>query len=98
VEDITEHMFRSYLLQTEEGVYVDFVEVGSAADKGDLMAGDIIIQVNDKKVADLEQFKKIIENIGKPDYIMFRVLRGKDYAFALLDFTEEPAEDTKKGD
>jgi len=98
VEDITEHMFRSYLLQTEEGVYVDFVEVGSAADKGDLMAGDIIIQVNDKKVADLEQFKKIIENIGKPDYIMFRVLRGKDYAFALLDFTEEPQEDMKKSD
>lgn len=92
VEEVTEHMFRNYLLQTREGVYVRYVEVGSAADKGDLMAGDIIIQVDNTKIKNLEQFKKALEKITKPDYLMLRVLRGKDYAYALLDFTEEKIE------
>ena len=89
VEEITDHMFRNYLLQTREGVYVDYVEVGSAADKGDLMAGDIITQVDNQKVKNLDDFKMIMENAGKPEFMMMRVLRGKDYAYALLDFTEE---------
>ena len=93
VEEVTEHMFRNYLLQTREGVYVRYVEVGSAADKGDLMAGDIIIQVDDIKIKDLEQFKDVMSKIGEPDFLMLRVLRGKDYAYALLDFTQEGIED-----
>jgi serine protease Do len=89
VEEITDHMFRNYLLQTREGVYVDYVEVGSAADKGDLMAGDIITQIDNQKVKNFDDFKKIMENAGEPEFMMLRVLRGKAYAYALLDFTEE---------
>jgi len=89
VEEITEHMFRSYLLQTREGVYVKFVEVGSAGDKGDLLAGDVIVGVDDEGIKNLDDFKRVMENIGTPDFIMFRVLRGKDYAFALMDLTED---------
>lgn len=96
VEEITEHMFRSYLLQTRDGVYVRYVEVGSVADKGDLMAGDIILQVNDSKIKNLDQFKEVMGNIQEPDYLMLRLLRGKDYAYALLDFSEESVEQKAK--
>jgi S1-C subfamily serine protease len=92
VEEITEHMFRNYLLQTREGVYVEYVEVGTAADKGELMAGDVIVQVDNTKIANLDDFKKAMEQINEPKYLMFRVLRGKDYAYALLDFTENPGD------
>jgi len=66
VEEITEHMFRRYLLETREGVYVDFVEVGSAGDKADLLAGDVIIMVDDKKIKNLDDFKKAMAEVGKP--------------------------------
>ncbi|MCP4583539.1 MAG: PDZ domain-containing protein [candidate division Zixibacteria bacterium] len=88
VEEITEHMFRSYLLQSRDGVYVRYVEVGSPADKGNLYAGDVIIKVGDNEIKNLEDFKKTMQEIGEPEFLMLRVLRGKDFAFALLDFTE----------
>lgn len=86
VEEITDRMFRRYLLETKEGVYVRFVEVGSAADKGGLMAGDIITKVGNKKTRSLDDFKKAIKEADNPDFLMLRVLRGKSHAFALLDF------------
>jgi len=98
VEEITEHMFRRYLLQTREGVFVDFVEVGSPGDKADLMAGDIITMVGDKKIKNLDDFKKAMTEAGKPNFLLLRVLRGKEYAYALLDFTDiDDDSDKKKG-
>lgn len=88
VEEITDLMFRSYLLQSTEGVYVKFVEVGTPADKGGLMAGDIIVEVMGKKISTLDDFKKALAKIEKPKFILLKVLRGKDHAYALLDFTD----------
>ncbi len=96
VEEITEHMFRRYLLQTREGVFVDFVEVGSPGDKADLMAGDIITMVGDKKIKSLDDFKKAMAEAGKPNFLLLRVLRGKEYAYALLDFTDIDDDSKKK--
>jgi len=88
VEEITEHMYRRFLLETKEGVYVRFVEVGSPGDKGGLMAGDIITMIGDKKIKTLDDFKKVIKQIGKPDFLLLKVVRGKQNAFALFDFTD----------
>lgn len=96
VEEITDRMFRRYLLETKDGVYVRFVEVGSPADKGGLMAGDIITKVGDKKIMTLDDFKQTIKEIDNPDFIILRVLRGKSHAFALLDFTEEENDSTEE--
>ncbi len=89
VEEITELMFRNYLLETREGVYVKFVEVGSPGDKGGLLAGDVIVGVGNEEIKNLDDFKRVMGNIGTPKYILFRILRGKDYAFALMDLTED---------
>jgi serine protease Do len=89
VEEITDEMYRDYLLETKEGVYVRFVEVGSPADKGGLESGDIITRVGDTNIRNLAEFKKAMKAINKPDYLLLRMLRGKNYAFALLDFTEK---------
>ena len=88
VEEITEHSFRVYSLETKEGVYVNFVEVGTLGDKGNLMAGDVITMVGEKKIRNFDDFKKTMEKIDKPEFLLLRVLRGKEYAYALLDFTE----------
>jgi serine protease Do len=101
VEEITDEMYRDYLLETKEGVYVRFVEIGSPADKGGLESGDIITRVGDEVITNLADFKKTMKGISKPDYLLLRILRGKNFAFALLDFTEKEkpsAENKNKSD
>ncbi len=96
VKEITDEMFRQFLLQTREGVYVQYVEVGSAADKGGLESGDVIVAVNGEKIKNLDDFKKELKKIGKADYLLLRIMKGKDYAYALLDFTETKTDAAKK--
>jgi len=96
VKEITDEMFRQFLLQTKEGVFVQFVEVGSAGDKGGLESGDVIVAVNGEEVKNLDDFKADLRKIEKPDYLLLRIMRGKDYAYALLDFTETKPGTAKK--
>ena len=98
VEEITENMFRRYLLQTQEGVYVSFVEVGSPGDRGGLMSGDVVTAVGERKTKNLDEFKKALSEIEKPDFLLLSVLRGKERAFALLDFTEQENESSKSSE
>ena len=86
VKEITQNMFTTYLLESKDGVYVSFVEVGSVAAKADLFEGDVITAVNHKKTSDYEAFKSTMENLNKDDnFILFNVIRGKNNKFALLD-------------
>jgi serine protease Do len=87
VKEITDDMYRSYMLETREGVYVSFVDVGTVADKGDLMDGDVITAVNNRKTPDFSTFKNSINEAAGDDFILLSVLRGKERKLALLDKT-----------
>jgi serine protease Do len=43
VKEITNNVFRTYLLETKEGVFVSYVEIGGVAAKGNLYEGDTIV-------------------------------------------------------
>ncbi len=92
VKEITDNLFRNYLLETKDGVYVSYVEVGSLAGKGDLFEGDVITEVNNKKSPDFESFKKMIEGSTEDKFILFKVIRGKDNKLVLIDKSNAPAE------
>jgi serine protease Do len=99
VKEITENMYRAYLLESREGVYVSFVEVGSIAAKGDLFAGDVITAVNHKMIADFETFRNIMDGLSQDDnFILLNVIRGKNNKFALLDRSSVPADREEIGD
>lgn len=94
VKEITENMYRAYLLECREGVYVSFVEVGSIGAKADLFEGDVITAVNHKMIADFETFRKIMDGLSEDDnFILFNVIRGKNNKFALLDRSSVPADE-----
>ena len=98
VKEITENMYRAYLLESREGVYVSFVEVGSIGAKGDLFEGDVIIAVNHKMIADFETFRNIMDGLSDDDnFILFNVIRGKNNRFALLDRSRVPADKEEIG-
>ena len=92
-KEITDDMFRSLLLETNEGIYVSFVDVGTIADKGNLMDGDVITAIDKRPTPDFQTFKKIITEVGNNDYILLSVLRGKERKLALLDKSSIPSAD-----
>jgi serine protease Do len=101
VKEITDDMYRTYLLQSRDGVFVSFVDVGTVADKGDLLDGDVITAVNNRPTPDFKTFKDVMALTAKEDFILLSVLRGKEKRLALLDRTStigtDGAADTAKG-
>lgn len=98
VKEVTEDMYRSYLLESREGVYVSYVEVGNVAAKGYLKEGDVISAVNNKKVSDFKSFTSIMKNIDENEnFILFNVVRGKSNRFVLLDKSSVPLIEEKAG-
>ncbi|MEE9554327.1 MAG: trypsin-like peptidase domain-containing protein [candidate division Zixibacteria bacterium] len=95
-KEVTEDMYRTYLLESRDGVYVSYVEVGNVASKADLMEGDVIAEVNRKTIIDFESFTAIMKNLDKDEnFILFNVTRGKSNRYVLLDKTSVPKEDEK---
>jgi len=97
VKEITDNVYRTYLLDTKEGVFVSYVEIGGVAAKGNLYEGDTIVEVDHEKVSDFESFKKLLKKYEDDNFVLFRVIRGKNNRFALMDRSkaqqEENAED-----
>lgn len=99
VKEVTEDMYRRYLLESREGVYVSYVEVGNVAAKGYLMEGDVISAVNSKKISDFKSFASIMKNLDENEnFILLNVVRGKSDRFVLLDKSSVPKESDKAGD
>ena len=85
VKEITDNVYRTYLLETKDGVFVSYVEIGGVAAKGNLYEGDTIFEVDHEKVSDFESFKKLMKKHEDDNFVLFKVIRGKSNRFALMD-------------
>jgi serine protease Do len=76
------------------GVIVTGVRPGFPADdaKPSLQAGDVIVDLDGKKVTTLEAFHGIAEGLGKKAGIRVRVRRGKDDVVTVIDTSKKPPE------
>ena len=90
VEGITvdENMAKQYKIV--EGVYVRKVEDFTAAQKAGIKVGDVITEVDGKKVTSVEQINEIknTKNIG--DKVTLKVYRDKNYQNVELILEEQP--------
>jgi len=84
VKEITAVIYRGYMLEDKEGVFVSFVEVGSPASQGKLAEEDVIKKVEDIKISSLEDFKKALEELKDKKELMLTVKRGKSKKFVLI--------------
>jgi len=91
-KEITDDMYRTFMLETRDGVLVSFVDVGTVADKADLTDGDVITTVNSKPTPDFKTFKKVLSGASEQNYILLSVLRGKEHYLCLLDASSVPAD------
>ena len=74
VETITPKVAQSLGLKDTVGVYVVFVEPGSPADKAGIMRGDVIKEVDDKRVYSKEDFFEAVK--GKKGIVLLKTNRG----------------------
>ncbi len=90
VKEITDQIFRQYMLESKEGVLVSYVEVGSPASTAELDGGDVIKKVENKSIKNLDDFKKRLSELKDSKRIMLTIKRGKSYRFILI-LTEDSA-------
>jgi serine protease Do len=69
---------RRYGLKTTEGLLITDVRQGSEADRGNLAAGMIILEVNRQKVATVGEFESILKRTASGDEVMLLVRQETD--------------------
>jgi serine protease Do len=84
VTEITDAIYRQYMLEDKEGVMVSFVEVGGVASTALLEEGDVIKKVEEFEIKSLDDFKASVEQVKHKEQIMLTVMRGKNLRFVLL--------------
>jgi serine protease Do len=95
VKEITDAIYRMYMLDDKEGVLVSFVEVGGVASTAQLEEDDIIIKVENFEIKNLDDFKESLKQVKDEKQIMLTVKRGKNKRFVLLLPEEQKEEKTE---
>ncbi len=94
-KEITFNLARALRLDSQEGVFVDFVEVGGVASEAELSEGDVIRKVEDRDIADLQNLKDVFEAYKERDQLLVEVMNGRTKRLVLFDrksHVEEPSE------
>lgn len=87
--DLAEHF------GVNEGALVSNVQPGGPADKAGIKAGDIIVEVNGKKVEDIQSLQNLIMKNPPGTKIRLKVIReGKEYYFDVVTVSLEGDSDT----
>jgi Do/DeqQ family serine protease len=95
--DITSEVQQYYHLNTLEGVYIAEVVSGSAAEKGGVLAGDVVVAVNGTTINSSSELQEKIARKNPGDEVTLTVLRdGKrlDLRVTLASATKKPQSST----
>ena len=85
VQKVTPENAESLGVKRAEGVLITSVEPASAADEAGLEQGDIIVEVNRKRIHDVSEYKKAVMAAQKGKRILFLVRRGENTMFLTLN-------------
>jgi serine protease Do len=82
VQDMNEQIAQQLgLPKMTAGVVVTNVTVGSPAERAGLMSGDVILQVNNKRVKNVGDFRKAVESASKKKGLLLLINRHGQKAF-----------------
>ena len=85
VQDITEDIAQSLKLKDRYGALIAEVFEGDPADRAGLKTGDIVVEVNGKKIKDTHEFSMVIASSHVGDKISVKILRdGKENTFQVV--------------
>ena len=88
VSDLTPELSSQYGYSENSGVLIVRVGPKVQGSRKDLRAGDLIKEVNRKKVTSVYEFFEIIKNLKKGDRVLFLTQRGSNNFFEALEINE----------
>jgi S1-C subfamily serine protease len=75
VQDIPEEMAQNLKLKEKSGALIAQVEKGCPADKAGLLAGDLVVEVNGKKIKDIYHIVQLVSFLRAGEKAIVKVLR-----------------------
>ncbi|MFQ6113450.1 MAG: Do family serine endopeptidase, partial [bacterium] len=84
VTELTNRLAREYGYEGEEGVLVSDVRSNSVAYEKGIRRGDLIKEVNRKKVKSVREFESIVEKLDAGKIVLFQIKRGRENNFVAM--------------
>jgi serine protease Do len=84
VQEITENLALRHRLSTDRGAFVRFVAHGSPASEAGLRVGDVIERIENREVADLDDFRGAMEEAAEQQRFLITARRGRETKFLLV--------------
>jgi serine protease Do len=75
VNDPDEELALTYNIRDRSGVVIVRIDSGLAAERGGLMIGDLVKELDGKAVADMESFSRIVDELRDRQKILFLIKR-----------------------
>ena len=77
VHPVTAKASRRLGLYVVEGVLVEKVEAGGPAEQAGIEAGDVIIQIANRRIATMDELGALLERIHSGEEVYVNVIRGR---------------------
>jgi S1-C subfamily serine protease len=97
VQEITANLARDHRLGSQDGAFVVFVVRGSPAREAGLRVGDVIVGIEDRKVAGIDDFRREVDRVAESRRFLLTVRRGEETKFLLVKPGTRPADDDAGG-
>ena len=93
VQDITGELMEAMDLKSLKGVLINDVINDSPADEAGLERGDVVIQFNDERIVDTDQFVKLVRDTKPDDVAKITVIRDGDQKLIQVKLGKRKASD-----
>jgi serine protease Do len=88
VQELTPEISRSLRVTETKGLVVTNVEEGTPADEAGLRRGDVIVEVSQRKVETLRDYRAALGRVGSADSLLLLVRRGGNVLYIALKMTK----------
>jgi serine protease Do len=83
-QDLTPEIARSFRVRETKGLVVTNVDEGTPADEAGMRRGDVIVEVNQKKVENLHDYRAALARVGSADSLQLLMRRGGNVLYVAL--------------
>ena len=84
MQEITPQIQKRLGIQDSEGVIITNVRPGTVAAEAGLRGGDVILEINRKKIKDLEDYRKTMDSIKNGETALLLVKREENTLYVAL--------------